>query len=332
MALSLLARYAQCIFWMARYVERAENLARIIDVHESFARDGAGTRSWMSIVQLNADEKRFFDLHPTANSQRVVHFYMIDRDNPSSILSAIRAARENARTLRPLISTEMWTQLNIFYNHLRDLTPSDLNMQNIPRLCNRIKESCQTHSGITEGTFHRDQGYYFYQLGKYIERADMGTRLIDIKYHSLLSSPQEPGSPLDVAQWNALLRTAAAYHAFRRTHQRLDFSPETVAGFLLMNESFPRSVLVCIHEVDRMLHELRRRYGLKGGFEALEVVDHLRTALISLSIEQVAERGLHEFLDWIQCMLQDLSNEIGRAYFGVDLPPAQELRKPLEPV
>ncbi len=329
MSRSLLARYAQCIFWLARYVERAENLARIIDVNESFSRDGLGLQNWMSIVQLNADEERFFKQHPAANGQRVVHFYMLDSENPSSILSAIRAARENARTLRPLISTEMWTQLNIFYNQLRELSPSDLTMQNVPRLCNHIKEGCQTHTGITEGTFHRDQSYYFYQLGKTIERADMTTRLLDIKYHALLPLAQEPGSPLDVAQWNSLLRSAAAYHAFRRTHQRLIFEPETVAGFLLMNESFPRSVSVCVHEADRMLHEIRRRYGLKGGFEALEVADHLRVALLSLNIHQIAERGLHEFLDWVQCMLVDLSNEIGRAYFGVDLPPAQEMRQPL---
>ena len=122
----LLARYADCIFWLARYVERAENLARILDVNETFSRDGHGGQNWRSIVQLNSDEERFFATHPAATTQSVVKFYVIDSANPTSIVSAIRYARENARTLRPLISTEMWVQLNVFYNRLAALSEDDL--------------------------------------------------------------------------------------------------------------------------------------------------------------------------------------------------------------
>ena len=206
---ALLARYADCIFWLARYVERAENLARILDVHETFSRDSHGGQNWRSIVQLNSDEERFFATHPNAAAQSVVKFYVIDSDNPTSIVSAIHCARENARTLRPLISTEMWVQLNVFYNRLVALGEEDLIPGRLATLFDSIKEDCQAHTGITDGTFFRDQGWYFYQLGRYIERADQTTRLLDIKYHLLLPSLSDVGSPIDVSQWNAVLRSAA---------------------------------------------------------------------------------------------------------------------------
>jgi uncharacterized alpha-E superfamily protein len=312
---NLLARYAECIFWMARYMERAENLARILDVHETFSRDSRGAKNWMSIVQLNADEKRFLSRYESATAQNVVNFYVLDTQNPTSIVSAIRSARENARTLRPLISTEMWTQINVFYNKLLSLGPSDIAPHNLTRLCNMVKEACQAHTGITEGTFYRDQGWYFYQLGKYLERADQTTRLLDIKYHTLLPLADGVGSPLDVSQWNAVLRSAAGYHAFRRVYPR-GMTPAAVAGFMLYNESFPRSVTTCVRQIDGLLVRLKSRYILKGGSKAMERVDEIQAALHSRSIEEVIKIGLHEYLDWLQLHLNDVTQEISNAFFG----------------
>ena len=177
----LLARYAECIFWLARYVERAENLARILDVNETFTRDARGDQNWESIVRLHADEAAFSRRHGEASADAVLRFYVTDATNPSSIISAIRGARENARALRPLISTEMWVQLNVFQNRLNAIEEPDLAPGRLTDLFTAIKEACQTHTGITEGTFYRDQGWYFYQLGRYIERADQTTRLLDMK-------------------------------------------------------------------------------------------------------------------------------------------------------
>ena len=199
----------------------------------------------------------------------VVNFYVIDGDNPNSIVSAIRCARENARTLRPLISTEMWVQLNVFYNWLVALTAADLVPCNLAALFAMIKEACQTHTGITEGTFFRDQGLYFYQIGRYIERADQTTRLVDIKYHLLLPNISDVGSPVDVGQWHALLRSAAGYHAYRRLHAA-STTPARVAGFLLLNTAFPRSVHHCVREVGRLLAEVKSHYGLRHGNDAAE--------------------------------------------------------------
>jgi uncharacterized alpha-E superfamily protein len=311
----LLARYADCIFWMARYVERAENLARILDVNETFSRDSKGGQNWRSIVQLNSDEERFSVVHPTASVHSVVNFYVIDASNPTSIISTIRSARENARTLRPLISTEMWVQLNVFYNRLAALTAADLVPGNLAPLFATIKEACQTHTGITEGTFYRDQGWYFYQLGRYLERADQTTRLLDIKYHLLLPSISDVGSPTDVSQWNALLRSAAGYHAYRRLHAG-STTPGRVAGFLLLNNAIPRSVHHCVREVGRLLGEVKSRYGLRNGNDAAEELDRLRALLGTLDISTILRSGLHEFLDSIQCQLIAITRELAIAFFG----------------
>jgi uncharacterized alpha-E superfamily protein len=318
----LLARYADCIFWLARYVERAENLARILDVNETFSRDSRGGQNWRSIVQLNSDEECFFATHDAAASQNVVNFYVIDGENPTSIVSTVRYARENARTLRPLISTEMWVQLNVFYNRLTELRAEDLAPGNLAALFAMIKEACQTHTGITEGTFFRDQGWYFYQIGRYIERADQTTRLLDIKYHLLLPSPSDVGSPVDVSQWNALLRSAAGYHAYRRLHAA-STTPARVTGFMLLNNAFPRSVHHCVREVGRLLGEVKSHHGLRNGNDAAEELDRLQAVLGTYEISEILRSGLHEFLDSIQRQLMAVTRELSIAFFGYT-PEAQQ--------
>ncbi len=311
----LLARYADAAFWMGRYMERAENLARILDVNETFARDDRGEANWLSIVRLNADEERFFARHTAASAENVLRFYVLDDDNPTSIRTAVRMARENARTLRPLISTEMWSHLNMFHNRMLALRAGDLSLHRLNRVCAEVKESCQAHTGIVEGTFYRDQGWYFYELGRHLERADQTTRLLDVKYHILLPSAQDVGSPLDLSQWNAVLRSAAGYHAYRRVHPR-GLTAADVAGFLLFNTAFPRSVTVSMRQVNGLLTELKSRYMLRGGNIASERVDEMLAVIASHSIEQVVASGLHEFLDWLQRQVNTVSDELARSFFG----------------
>ncbi|MDE2007677.1 MAG: alpha-E domain-containing protein, partial [Rhodospirillales bacterium] len=227
----------------------------------------------------------------------------------------VRAARENARTLRPLISTEMWVQLNVFHNRLTTVTAADLTPGRLSPLLAQVKEGCQTHTGITEGTFFRDEGWYFYQLGRYLERADQTTRLLDVKYHVLLPEQQDPGSAVDVSQWNALLRSAAGYHAYRRLHAG-ELTPSRVAGFLLLNRRFPRSVYLCVREAELLLAELSARYGLRGGAGAAEALDALRGLLAGMTIDQVLIGGLHEFLDRAQRELIATGAALATGFFG----------------
>lgn len=307
----LLARYADALFWMARYVERAENLARILDVQQGEARADE-PHAWDGIVRLNSDEDRFFARHPQPTPDAVLQFYVLDTDNPTSILSALRAARDNARALRPLISTEMWTQINVFYNTVRALGPADIGLARLPKLCALVKEGCQSHTGVTEGTMHRDQGRHFYQLGRYLERADQTTRLLDAKWRALAG---RRASPLEAGAWGAVLRSAAGYHAFRRIRPS-GMVPAEVVGFLLFNDSFPRSVMLCVHEAYTLLAAVRTRSNLRGGARAMEVLDSLRALLETGSAESVANRDLPHYFDLIQRHLGRVGDELGRDFFG----------------
>jgi uncharacterized alpha-E superfamily protein len=316
----LLSRYAESLFWLARYMERVENLARILEVTETFVRHGADQSGWRSVVQINADEERFHEKHDKPTADAVLRFYLSERDNPSSIAACLFAARENARALRPMISTEMWTQINVFYNRARELMAQAL-PSGISQICDFLKEGCQFHTGITEGTFFRDQGWAFYSIGKYLERGDQTSRLVDIKYHTLLPSVRDIGGAQDVNQWHALLRAAAGYHAFRRVYPS-GMTPASVAGFLLLNHSFPRSVVQSVHQIELYVSQLGSGYGLRGANSVLERLDELRAVVMGHSIEQILSRGLHEFLDWVQSQFIGLAGAMADAFWHTKDEPA----------
>lgn len=318
----LLSRYAECTFWFARYMERVENTARVLEVTETFARDRDG-RNWPAVVRINADEERFFKTHAVADAGTVHDFYLRDADNPTSVPFAARAARENARTIRAALSIATWRQINTFRNRMLEVTPDDIRVPNASRLIDEIRQACAEHSGIIEATFFRDEAWSFYQLGRNLERADQTTRLIDIKYHLLLPSVADVGSAIDLSQWNAVLRAATGYQAFRRVYSDR-MSPAAVAGFLLLNDSFPRSVVHCLNQVDWYLGQMRIRYGARGGEAASECLDELRAALTERSIDGIIARGLHEFIDWCQIRLGFVAAEIAKAYFfRDDAPPTK---------
>ena len=309
----LLARYAEGLFWMARYLERVENLARLIDVTQTFESPGRG-EAWNALLRINADEGRFLDAGGSPEPDGVKQFYLLDRTNPTSVPAAVEAARTNARTLRPLISTEMWLQLNVFHRDVMGIRPEQLSGDHLTRLCARLKEGVQAHTGVTEGTFFRDQGWNFYMLGRLIERADQTTRLLDIKYHLLRLPGGEERRLADLTQWSAVLRAAAGYHAFRRVAPA-GFEPGDVVAFLLSDRSFPRSVTLCVTQVEWHLMQLRSRYNLRGTHAGLERVEEVRAALLSNPVEELVSRGLHDFLDALQRDLILLAGEIGWAFF-----------------
>ena len=309
----LLARFAENSFWMARYMERAENLARILDINETFARNVHGENDWMPILTLHCDEERFLERYRHVEAGNVARYYIVDEENPNSIRSSVHAARENARSIRHLISLETWTQLNIFYNWVRSLSVRSLRLSELSRVCARIKEGCQLHYGITNNTLYRDQIWLFYRLGAYLELCDQTTRIVDIKYHSLLPSAYDVGTPIDVAQWNAMLRYVAAYHGYRRVYPQ-EMTPATVAGFILFDTRFPRSIRHCVREVRELLdlllsqEELRHVEFPRASLESLE-------ALAARSPRDVMASGLHEFLDDVQIGLGEVGTAVADTFF-----------------
>ncbi len=312
---SLLARYAECAYWMARYLERAENIARILDVNETFARNQTGASEWLPVVQLFADEARFARHYPRATAFTVVSFYILDADNPTSILNDVHKARENARALRHLISSEVWRHVNVFYNRLRSLGPEELTAGNISHLCRSIKEDCQLHTGMAEGTLYRDESWYFMEIGRAIERADQTTRLIDIKVQHAMPEAGDAHSPMDLSQWNALLRSAAAYHAYRRLHPRT-MTPARVVDFLLFDPAFPRSVRANVEYVLRLLDALVALPGHAGEQPAPEAAAALRQRLAEDNARTVFETGVHAYLDSMQRDLVAVSSALRDQFFG----------------
>jgi len=325
---NILSRHAESIFWLARQVERANSTARILDVNETFSRNTRGEHDWESVLRLYGDEKVFSDTGRRPTADAVVHFYVLDDHNPNSVLSCIRMARENARALRPLISTEMWVQLNGFYNRLGRLRKADLRVENLNSLCSYIKECCQTHSGITAETLYRDESWYFHQIGRALERADQTTRLVDVKYQVLLPDPSDVGSPTDEAQWNTVLRSAAGFHAFRRVNPQ-SMSPSRVVDFIVFDKQFPRSVAASVLIANEHLHALRLKYGHVAKRAASNLLRKLAASLAEDTADDLIARGLHEGLDEIQAELAAVTDALGREFFlltemdEVPQPPAE---------
>jgi uncharacterized alpha-E superfamily protein len=310
----LLARDAEGLFWMARYLERVENLARLIDVTQSFESPGFETDAWVGLIRINSDEKNFAERGFKPDAEHVKNFYLLDRGNPTSVPSNLEDARTNARTLRPLMSTEMWRQINVFHRYVSHLTAEDLEGDALSRLCTKLKDGVQAHTGITEGTLYRDQGWYFYELGRLVERADQTTRMLDIKYTAMLPRDGEEKRVAELTQWNAVLRAAAGYHAFRR-RTRASFTAEDVVHFLLRDPSSPRSVLLCVRRAESHLDDLRRIYGLNRAGDALEVAEYLRELLVEKPLSHILDTGLHDYLDIVQIHIQKLAAAIGRGFF-----------------
>lgn len=308
---SLVARFASNIYWLGRYMERAENLARILDINETYARDTIDGPDWARVLRLNADIERFRELHGEATPEAVVHFYLLDRENSSSIVCCTRAARENARSVRHLISTEMWKQLNVFHASVAALQKKDATINRISQISQEVITGCQHFEGVAEGTFLRGEPWCFYQLGKYVERADQTTRILDMGYDRLV--PDEDDA-IAWVHWNVLLRSVSGYHAYRGRHPGAS-RPQDIAAFLLYDDEFPRAVALCIERISSRLRDLERRHG-SVRVAALEADRRQLEFLVETGPgHKLTSKGLHGYLDRVQQSLGRVSNAIAECYF-----------------
>jgi uncharacterized alpha-E superfamily protein len=314
---NLLARFAENIFWLARYMERAENLARILEVTGAHSRDDEGHQDWAAILEMNADMERFSEHHRRVTVRSAARFYVLDQDNPTSIVFAVMMARENARAVRHLISTEMWTQINMLHARLKELRGRDIVPTRLAGLCGIIKEACQAHTGITEGTLYQDEGWSFYWMGKAIERADQTSRLVDIGYRRATLSGHAFDSLALESHWTVMLHSAAGYQAFCRTH-RVRMHHSEVLDFLLLGRRFPRSIANCLDEAHAFMLRLRDLHGIDVDRAGLPLLDGLQARLIAARLEDVVNGSLHGFVDDVQRQLTAFTSELARSVFGHD--------------
>ena len=303
---------------MVRYVERADNLARLIDVNEQMLLDSESLDSerlrgfWKPIILSTGDEETFRKLYEGVGSSQVVKFLTDDKRNPNSIVSCIRCARENARTVRDQLSDELWEEINSLYLFTKSDEASQLLSENPPRFYEQVRRSSMTFLGIAASTTPRDARWDFMDLGRHLERADKTSRFLDIStYFPKGAKDPEPASPR-VLHWTAILSSCGAMGAFRATHQEIN--SHTVTNFLLFSREFPRSVLYCIERVDDCLHRIS---GTPRGTFSNESEREAGIMLSTLSFHMSDKdlgQGLHKFLDEIQTKLNTIAGEIFETY------------------
>jgi uncharacterized alpha-E superfamily protein len=310
----MLSRVADSLYWINRYVERAENISRFVEVSEAMALDcpPGSAEPWLPLIDASGDRDLFDQLYPRGRPEDVVEFLVRAADNPNSIVNCIAIARENTRQIRDVITTEMWEQINDLYWTLRE--NNSFWQQPPQEQLRAIRRDCQLFYGITDATLSRDLSWQFSRLGRLLERADKTTRILDVKYFLLLPSPDEVGGVLDELQWISLLRSAGAYQMFRQSRQQM-IEPRAVAGFLLLDPVFPRSVRYCLERIHETL-KIVSGVALPGAPDALECLSGLTLARWSYtSIDALIAGGLHEAIDSLQSDLNRLHGLIEQRYF-----------------
>jgi uncharacterized alpha-E superfamily protein len=309
----MLSRVADSLYWINRNVERAENISRFVEVSEAMALDcpPGSAEPWLPLIDASGDRKLFDELYPVVTPEAVIHFLVREAENPSSVLNCIGNARENARQIREVMTTEMWEQINDIYWTLQE----DAFWQQPPQeQLREIRRACQLFYGITDATLSRDLSWQFSRLGRLLERADKTTRILDVKYFLLLPSPEEVGGVLDELQWISLLRSAGAYQMFRQSSQQA-IEPKAVAAFLLLDPIFPRSVRYCLERINETLRIIRGS-SVPRPADDLECLIGLTLAHWSFTrIDELVATGLHEAIDNFQSDLNRLHELIEARYF-----------------
>lgn len=326
----MLSRVANSLYWMLRYIERADSLARLIEVNEHLLLDHERLDHerlrafWKPIILSTGDDQLFAELYGEEGCTEVIRFLTDDRRNPNSIVSCIAQARENARMVRDQISEEPWEELNALYLCLTGADGETDLLTDAPRYYERIRRATYTLHGIASASTVRGEAWEFMDLGRHLERADKTTRFLDIT--SFLSEDGLPGSGPNRFHWSAILRSCGALEAFRAQH-RGELRPEKVVEFLLFSRDFPRSVHFCVDRIDRSLHRISASPRGTYSNEAERLSGRLLAELGYGSSEEVMAKGLHQSLDDLQARFNEIGDAVFRTY--VLLPDQIEARPPI---
>ena len=312
----MLSRSADSLYWLARYLERAENVARIVAVGHrmaSMARSlGSGGNEWLSTLIATGCEPGFFSKYSEATQATVVDYLVRDPDNPSSIMSNIETARRNARAVRTALTTDMWDALNETWLGVRNMHLDFSSSQNLLQFLDWVRERSQLFNGAYGSTMLRNDAFYFTRLGTFIERADNTARILDVKYYVLLPQHEGVGGALDYYQWQAILRSVSALRAYHWVyHDRL--KPWLIAELLLLRPEMPRSLMSCHDQIVQYLDLIAEAYGGKHG-ECHRLAGAMHARLRYGRIQDIFQSGLHEFLtDFIDRSIA-LGEEISAHY------------------
>jgi uncharacterized alpha-E superfamily protein len=318
----VISRVAEHCFWLARYLERAENAARILEVNHTLLLDFHVPieQQWRPILIISG----IHDHEPEATAEHVQEFMTWDRDNPFSIASSLYWARENARIIREVISGEMWERMNFY--HLWMQGPGSRAAYRVSRVdfYAQVRRINQLMHGICDATMSHGEAWAFFQLGTQLERASQIARILDVKYHMLLPKVEDVGTPADNAQWLAILMSCSGYEAYHKNARTVPVEPSTsISEFLIFDELFPRSIHRCLWECENAAAEVAGTSKGRDPSEPEKKIAELVEWLDQRTIHSLIRNGLHESLTHIVDTIHEIGNSIHHTFFAAEMKPPQ---------
>lgn len=312
----MLSRVANSIYWMCRYIERAENVARFLSVNLNLLLDMPSEKDkhWEPLVAITGDHELFDKKYDAYTEDTVIRFLTFDREYPNAILTCLAAARENARSIREIISSEMWEHLNNFYLELADSSSPSFALEDPHRFFRIIQMRSHLFTGLLDSTMSHGEAWNFARIGMMIERADKTSRILDVKYFMLLPQSDLVNSPVDNIQWTAVLKSASASEMYRKEFHII--TPKNVADFLIFSNSFPRSIRHCLNKANIALHRISGNGTGTIHNDAEKKLGRLVADLEYTDIDEVVQGGMHEYLDDLQVRLNLVDQAIGMSFFN----------------
>ena len=311
----MLSRTASNLYWLSRYVERAECLARILDATYRLSAlpqgYGSETNEWQSAIATAGCTVSFSEAFKEANERTVTEWIAFSPENPASIRNCLAIARTNARSVRTALTTEMWDAINSAWHELHRYDPKQITREEFTRFLNFVMETSVRFDGTSFRTMLRNDAYWFSRLGFLVERADATARILDVKYHVLLPREAQVGGPLDYFQWASILRSVSARTSYHWVY-RDSVKPWLVADLLILNRQMPRSLASCYENINRYLDDLAQFYGRQG--QAQRLARATVSKLENGRMEDIFQSGLHEFITQFLTDNNRVGNAIGDQY------------------
>ncbi|NBY13194.1 MAG: alpha-E domain-containing protein [Betaproteobacteria bacterium] len=309
----MLSRLADNLYWMSRYMERAENTARMLDVqHQASMLPGdpsAADQQWQALLRLFELESKFLQRHERLEAGRVLVFMVADEDNPSSILGCISAARENARAVRVVLAPELWECVNSTWLELRTMLRSPRWRKDPGKILEWVKFQSHLFRGVMIGTMLKDEAYRFSRMGTFIERADNTARILDVKFVAPRQGSATPGGSADYYFWASVLRSVSAFEIYRKVYRDV-ITPIRIAELLIQRADMPRSLLACLNELLSNLEQV----SLNGQSESIRMAGRMRADLQYLRVDDAFEPQLHSFLTQFMFQVDQLGQLISQEF------------------
>lgn len=309
----MLGKTAGGLFWMFRYLERSENTARILEAGFRIAltRTATSEDEWASIVTTSGMRDAYLLNNEHFDADSVINFLLRDKKNPSSVIVASEAARNNARLVRTALTREVWEAVNENWINLNDALAKPIRQKELPGILGLVRQQSALVRGALHGTMMRNDIFDFSRLGTFLERADNTARILDVKYHVLLPSVSLVGSSLDNVQWETILRSVSALQSFKNISGG-ELTPKEIAEFVILDRRMPRSLAFCVAKMTTNLGYLERDYGLE--LPCHTRVKDLKTSLTDVTIDHIFDNGLHEFLSGFIAKVTELGQQVEGDY------------------